>query len=52
MEIRVKEFESQGKLVEAERLRKKVLYDTKMIEETGFTNGIENYSPHFEKRLT
>ncbi len=51
MLARVTEFESQGKLVEAERLRKKILYDIKMIQETGFTNGIENYSPYFEQRL-
>lgn len=51
MLTRVTEFESQGKLVEAERLRKKTLYDIKMIQETGFTNGIENYSPYFEQRL-
>jgi excinuclease ABC subunit B len=51
MIARVAEFESQGKLVEAERLRKKTLYDMKMIQETGFTNGIENYSPYFEQRL-
>ena len=38
-------------LTEAQRLKKKVLYDTKMIKETGFVNGIENYSPYFEKRL-
>jgi excinuclease ABC subunit B len=51
MIARVAEFEWQGKLVEAERLRKKTLYDMKMIQETGFTNGIENYSPYFEQRL-
>jgi excinuclease ABC subunit B len=51
MEERVKWFTDQGLLVEAERLKKRVSYDLKMIEETGFVNGIENYSPHFEKRL-
>lgn len=51
LQMRLAEFESQGKLVEAERLRKKTLYDIKMIKETGFTNGIENYSPYFEQRL-
>jgi excinuclease ABC subunit B len=51
MNVRVKQLEQQGKLAEAQRLQKRVLYDTKMIAETGFVNGIENYSPYFEKRL-
>ena len=32
-------------------MKKRVAYDMKMIEETGFVNGIENYSPYFENRL-
>lgn len=51
MEERCKRYTSQNMLTEAQRLRKKVLYDTKMIKETGFVNGIENYSPYFENRL-
>lgn len=51
MEARCKEYEQKNMLTEAQRLKKKVLYDTKMIKETGFVNGIENYSPYFEKRL-
>lgn len=51
MEERVKDLEQQGKLAEAQRLKKRVTYDTKMIGETGFVNGIENYSPYFEQRL-
>jgi excinuclease ABC subunit B len=52
MELRCKAFTDQGKLVEAERLRKRVSYDVKMIQETWFVNGIENYSPYFEQRLS
>lgn len=51
MEERVDWFTKQGLLVEVERLKKRVNYDLKMIQETGFVNGIENYSPYFEKRL-
>jgi excinuclease ABC subunit B len=51
MEDRVKYFESQWRLVEAQRIRKRVMYDIRMIKETWFVNGIENYSPYFEKRL-
>lgn len=52
LEERVAWFKKQWMLVEAQRLEKRVLYDTKMIKETWFVNGIENYSPYFEKRLT
>ena len=38
-------------LVEAERIKKRVEYDLRMIRETGFVNGIENYSLYFDKRL-
>jgi excinuclease ABC subunit B len=51
MELRTKELEQEQKFVEAERLRKKVSYDIRMIRETGFVNGIENYSIYFDKRL-
>lgn len=51
MEDRAQWFEKHDFLVEAQRLRKRVTYDIKMIQETGFVNGIENYSPYFEDRL-
>ena len=51
MELRVKEFEKAGMLVEAERIKKRVSYDIRMIRETGFVNGIENYSLYFDRRL-
>ena len=47
---RVKEFEKKWMLVEAERIKKRVEYDIRMIRETGFVNGIENYSLYFDRR--
>jgi len=48
---RVAWFEKHGFLVEAQRIKKRVTYDIKMMKETGFVQGIENYSPYFEWRL-
>jgi excinuclease ABC subunit B len=50
MEDRVAEFERRGEILEAQRLKKRVLYDIRMIKETGFVNGIENYSIYFDGR--
>ena len=44
------EFKEQGKLIEAQRIRERVLYDTEMIREVGYCNGIENYSRYFDGR--
>lgn len=44
MELRVAEFEKQGKLIEAQRIRQRTEYDMEMLRETGFCKGIENYS--------
>ncbi len=44
---RLKELESQGKNLEAERLKRRVKYDLALIREVGYCNGIENYSRHF-----
>ncbi len=41
---RVKEFEDAGKLLEAQRIRQRTLYDIEMMQEIGFCTGIENYS--------
>ena len=41
---RVKAFESEGKLLEAQRIRQRTEYDIEMLRETGFCKGIENYS--------
>lgn len=51
LDERVKRYEKRWELVEAQRLKKRVSYDIRMIRETGFVNGIENYSPYFENRL-
>lgn len=44
MELQVGEFEKQGKLIEAQRIRQRTEYDMEMLRETGFCKGIENYS--------
>ncbi|MFC8304562.1 excinuclease ABC subunit UvrB [Specibacter sp. NPDC057265] len=47
---RIKELESQNKLLEAQRLRMRTTYDLEMMEQMGFCNGIENYSRHIDGR--
>ncbi|PCI18985.1 excinuclease ABC subunit B [Candidatus Wolfebacteria bacterium] len=42
----LKKFEKEGKLLEAERLKRRTNYDIAMIRELGYTSGIENYSRH------
>lgn len=41
---------AQGKLLEAQRLEQRTMYDIEMLQETGFCNGIENYSRHMDDR--
>lgn len=48
--IRLAELERQGKVLEYERLKRRVGYDLEMIKNIGYCNGIENYSRHFEGR--
>jgi excinuclease ABC subunit B len=43
-------FESEGKLLEAQRLRMRTQYDLEMMQEVGYCNGIENYSMHIDGR--
>lgn len=50
MKDRVKEFEAQNKLVEAQRLFQRVNYDMEMMREIGYCSGIENYSRHLSGR--
>ena len=50
MKWRVEELKKAGKELEAHRIQKRVTYDMRMIKETGFVNGIENYSIYFDKR--
>ena len=44
------EFESDNKLLEAQRLRMRTQYDLEMLQEVGYCNGIENYSMHLDGR--
>jgi excinuclease ABC subunit B len=46
-----KELEAQGKLIEAQRLYQRTMFDLEMIKQIGFCHGIENYSRHFSGRL-
>jgi len=50
MEKQVALFKSQGKLIEAQRIQERVTHDLEMIQEVGYTNGIENYSRYFDGR--
>ncbi len=44
---RLKVLEKEGKILEAERLKRRTTYDLALIKEMGYCNGIENYSRHF-----
>ena len=46
----VAEFERQGKLVEAQRIKQRTEFDMEMLRELGYCNGIENYSRHLARR--
>lgn len=46
LELQVKYFKSEGKLLEAQRIAERTNFDIEMIKETGFCSGIENYSRH------
>ncbi|AZT93667.1 excinuclease ABC subunit UvrB [Brevibacterium aurantiacum] len=50
LQKRLSEFESQNKLLEAQRLKMRTTYDLEMMESMGFTSGIENYSRHIDGR--
>ncbi|TFG31029.1 excinuclease ABC subunit UvrB [Candidatus Thorarchaeota archaeon] len=50
MRERVEWFKKEGKLVEADRLRRRTLYDLEMLRETGMCQGIENYSRWIDGR--
>ena len=50
MEEQVKYFKSQGKLIEAQRIEERTNFDLEMMQETGFCQGIENYSRHISGR--
>jgi excinuclease ABC subunit B len=50
LQIRLKEFEAQGKLLESQRLRERTNFDIEMLETTGMCKGIENYSRYLTGR--
>jgi excinuclease ABC subunit B len=45
------QLEQQGKLIEAQRLHQRTMFDLEMMREIGYCHGIENYSRHFSGRL-
>ena len=50
MEERVAFFEGEGKLIEAQRIKQRTMYDIEMMQELGYCSGIENYSRVIEGR--
>lgn len=50
LDERLKELQAEGKLLEAERIKRRTTYDLALIREVGYTNGIENYSRHFTNK--
>ena len=50
LDTQVRQFEAEGKLLEAHRIRQRTEYDMEMMKELGFCNGIENYSRILEGR--
>lgn len=50
LEIRIREFEERGKLIEAQRIKERVRYDIEMMREVGYCSGVENYSRYFDGR--
>lgn len=50
LSARLTELANEGKLLEAERLKRRTRYDLALIREIGYCNGIENYSRHFDGR--
>ncbi len=50
LELQLATFKEEGKLLEAERLKRRTEHDLALIREVGYCNGIENYSRHFDRR--
>lgn len=50
LQQRLKQFRSEGKMLEAQRLEQRTRFDLEMMEETGFVKGIENYSRYLTNR--
>ncbi|MFW6074727.1 MAG: excinuclease ABC subunit UvrB [Chloroflexota bacterium] len=51
LEEQLQVLESEGKVLEAARLKQRTKYDIEMLQETGFCAGVENYSRHLSRRL-
>lgn len=50
LNLQVKKFAGQGKLLEAQRIKQRTKFDMEMMSEVGYTSGIENYSRHLDGR--
>lgn len=50
LDVQLKKFAKEGKLLEAQRLKRRTEHDLALIREVGYCNGIENYSRHFDGR--
>jgi len=50
LKLRLRKLKKENKLLEAQRLTQKTNFDLEMIQETGYCNGIENYSKYFDRR--
>ena len=50
LELRLQEFEREGRALEMQRLESRTRYDIEMIQEMGYCSGVENYSRYFDRR--
>jgi excinuclease ABC subunit B len=50
LDEQLRKFKKDGKILEAERLKRRTEHDLALIREVGYCNGIENYSRHFDRR--
>jgi excinuclease ABC subunit B len=50
LQTRVAHFKSEEKLIEAQRIEQRTIYDLEMLREVGYCSGIENYSRHLDQR--
>ncbi|HEY1037307.1 MAG TPA: excinuclease ABC subunit UvrB [Candidatus Paceibacterota bacterium] len=51
LEEQLKKFNEEGKILEAERIKRRTVYDLALIKEIGYCSGIENYSRHFSGKM-
>ncbi len=50
LQLQLEKFKKEGKILEAERIKRRTEHDLALIREIGYCNGIENYSRHFDRR--